>query len=674
MPGHSSEPEPAVAADLSKPRVPCYGDGESGPRVQAVYAFPADKRDRYTEVASYIPTWAAQMDQVFDKSAQQTGGTRHVRFVTDANCNLVVDKVQLTSTGDDTFGNTMTELRAMGMNRTDRRYLVWLDSTVLCGIAGYYLDDQPGSGNANNGAFPGSIARVDSGCWGLADQGESVEAHEVLHTLGGVQASAPNSTPMGHCTDGADRMCYDDGSGLQQRSVCPDSNQPYFDCNHDDYYSTKAPAGSYLATHWDTADSEFLATTDPPNVAPPPDPDPSASPGPASSPPGSLVPPTPRRPGALGGAVSRLRALNPARLLSLRQGTVHRHGSIDVPVTGRGGVPATGVGAVVLSITVKAARKGGSLSVFPAGQDKPDAASIRFAKGPRRSTTVVVPVGSDGRVRLANDSAKAHVGVDVDGWFDTDGSDAPGQVAPMTAARVLNTRSGLGGTRGRLGPKAARRFVVTGRGGVPTGGVSAVWLNLVAADATGRGSITLYPAGRHQRAVTTLTYTPHRQASTLVLATVGRSGSVVIRDRGARTHLTASVVGWVDNGSNAAEARYTTVTPTSVFDTHDPGAEPLHPGSRRDFQVTGQGEVPASGVSAVMLQVEADESTHNGSVVFFAPGRKGHAPAKVSYWKSSGAAQTVMVAVPGDGRIRLLNRAATTGLRVDVIGYYDTAS
>ena len=670
-PGRDSQPEPAVAADLSKPQVPCYGDGQSGPRVQAIYAFPADKRDRYSEMAPYIATWAAQMDQVFNKSAAQTGGTRHVRFVTDANCSLVVQKVELSSTGDDTFGNTMSELRAMGMNRTDRRYLVWMDSTVLCGIASYYVDDTQGSGNVNNGAMPGSIARVDSGCWGLADQGESVEAHELLHTLGGVQASAPNATPMGHCTDGADRMCYDDGSGLQQRSVCPDSNQAYFDCNHDDYYSTKPPDGSYLATHWDTADSEFLATTDPPTAVPPPAPDPSATPGPAGSPPGSLVPPT-RPPGELGGAVSKLRALNPARLLGGRKGAVPAHGSIDVAVTGRGGVPSTGVGAVVLSVTVRAARQAGSLSVYPTGQEQPDAASIRFGKGPPRSTTVVVPVGSDGAVRVANDAAATvHVGVDVDGWFDTDGSDATGQIAPLTAARVLNTRTGVGGDRGRLRPADSRRVVVTGRGGVPTGGVSAVWLNLVASNATGRGSVTLHPAGSHQRAVTTLAYAPRRQASTLVLATVGRRGAVIIRDKGARTHLTASVVGWVDNGSNAAEARYTTVTPTTVFDTHGSGGTPLPPGSRRSIQVTGQGGVPASGVSAVMVQVEADASTHDGSVVFFAPGQKGHAPAKFSYWKATGAAQTVMVAVSGDGRITLLNRGARTGLRIDVIGYYD---
>ena len=72
-----------------------------------------------------------------------------------------------------------------------------------------------------------------------------------------------------------------------------------------------------------------------------------------------------------------------------------------------------------------------------------------------------------------------------------------------------------------------------------------------------------------------------------------------------------------------------------------------------------------------MLQVEADHPTHDGSVIFFAPGARGHAPARVRYWKSNGAAQTVMVAVSGNGRVTLLNRAARTGLRVDVVGYYD---
>src|SRR5919106_4697311 len=39
--------------------VPCIGDGSSGFRVQAIYAYPADRTDRYDEVAPLIEGWAS---------------------------------------------------------------------------------------------------------------------------------------------------------------------------------------------------------------------------------------------------------------------------------------------------------------------------------------------------------------------------------------------------------------------------------------------------------------------------------------------------------------------------------------------------------------------------------------------------------------------------------------
>src|SRR5439155_15119837 len=98
------------------------------------------------------------------------------------------------------------------------------------------------------------------GCWGLASRGGSVEAHELLHTLGGVEPTAPHATQFGHCTDESDRMCYDDGSlGYVASASCAPANEALLDCNHDDYFNPSPPASSYLATHWDTARSDFLA-------------------------------------------------------------------------------------------------------------------------------------------------------------------------------------------------------------------------------------------------------------------------------------------------------------------------------------------------------------------------------------------------------------------------------
>ena len=78
----------------------------------------------------------------------------------------------------------------------------------------------------------------------------TVMLHEITHNLGGVQQSAPHSTPFAHCWDGSDVMCYSDGSS---------GSQPYttrrvphhrggaipqtYDCGHDDYFNPDPGAG-----------------------------------------------------------------------------------------------------------------------------------------------------------------------------------------------------------------------------------------------------------------------------------------------------------------------------------------------------------------------------------------------------------------------------------------------
>src|SRR5437867_1399841 len=95
-----------------------------------------------------------------------------------------------------------------------------MDATTYCGIGTLIGDSRTDATNYNN--TYGSYSRVDSGCWGLASSYQSVEAHELMHNLGAVQATAPHSTG-GHCYDEWDLMCYDDGAGYtMDTSQCPD--------------------------------------------------------------------------------------------------------------------------------------------------------------------------------------------------------------------------------------------------------------------------------------------------------------------------------------------------------------------------------------------------------------------------------------------------------------------
>ncbi|MCB1016254.1 MAG: S-layer homology domain-containing protein [Acidimicrobiales bacterium] len=253
-----------ASGEAATPRaIACIGNGTSGARVQAVYARGPNRRDRFTELLPEIRAAAADVEHLVNRSASRTGGERHVRWqttrrATDPTCSLDVARVAAPRGANRDFGALVQRLADLGLDRHDRKYLIWLDTaaTSCRGIATLLDDDRPGQDNFNNTSV--GYARVDDSC--LA-HGGAAETHELIHLLGAVQRSAPHASAEGHCTDEWDLLCYDDdGPGPLRTSLrCPNrARDRRLDCGSDDYFSTAPGAGSYLAAHWNSADSRFL--------------------------------------------------------------------------------------------------------------------------------------------------------------------------------------------------------------------------------------------------------------------------------------------------------------------------------------------------------------------------------------------------------------------------------
>ncbi|MGI8685975.1 MAG: FG-GAP repeat domain-containing protein [Acidimicrobiales bacterium] len=251
-------PKPAAGTD---PGVtvcdPSSGNGgDARQRTVVMYVRAADKADRYANFAASIRQWATDADSIYNNSAGETGGTRHIRFVHDSSCDPIVFNVVMPNAADDdTFGASIDAVQALGWNSSVRKYMMFVDANFYCGIGNVTGDVQPGPANDANSAP--HYGRTDAGCWN-----GSTAAHEHMHNLGGVQMSAPNSSGGWHCTDESDLMCYSDEPYYPpMTSVCAApvyTPAVRFDCRHDDYFSTNPPAGSYLAQNWNSANSLFL--------------------------------------------------------------------------------------------------------------------------------------------------------------------------------------------------------------------------------------------------------------------------------------------------------------------------------------------------------------------------------------------------------------------------------
>ncbi|MEO7804202.1 MAG: hypothetical protein ABIS18_07400 [Actinomycetota bacterium] len=154
------------------------------------------------------------------------------------------------------FNAMINALSFRGYNSSSRKYLIFMDSSNAdyCGLGDLQPDDQPGLANANNMGPSYAVLW----CWDGA-----TAAHELMHTLGAVQDSAPHSTSRqgggGHCTDDFDVMCYKDADSVTMTYACPsvfDDN--FLDCRNDDYFHTSPTASNYLSNHWNTANSSWL--------------------------------------------------------------------------------------------------------------------------------------------------------------------------------------------------------------------------------------------------------------------------------------------------------------------------------------------------------------------------------------------------------------------------------
>ncbi len=257
-----------------------------------------------------------------------------------------------------------------------------------------------------------------------------------------------------------------------------------------------------------------------------------------------------------GPAVGGLGTLTPARILDTRNGTGGTTGpvapgqTVALSVLGAGGLPPSGIGAVVLNVTATAPTAPGFLTIYPAGATQPNTANLNFVAGQTVPNLVIAPVGAGGVVDIFNDAHGGSVQIvaDVSGWFAAAPSGpAAGGLGTLTPARILDTRNGTGGTTGPVAPGQTVHLSVLSAGGVPSSGVGAVVLNVTATAPTAPGFLTVYPAGATQPNTASLNFVAGQTVPNLVIAPVGAGGVVnIFNDAGGGSvQIVADVSGWL---------------------------------------------------------------------------------------------------------------------------------
>jgi hypothetical protein len=390
--------------------------------------------------------------------------------------------------------------------------------------------------------------------------------------------------------------------------------------------------------------------------------------------PGEVITPPPPTNG-----IGQFHPTAPARILDTRFGIGGVSGRItggtskvvDVTV---GDIPATGVSAVALNVTVTGPTAGGFLTLYPAGTARPTASNINYSVGQTIANMTVVKVGASGNVRVYA-SGTTHVIFDVVGWYHAT-TPQHGHVGAtlfnaLRPARVLDTRYGIGGVTGRIAGGTSRVIDVTGVGGVPGSGVAAVALNVTVTGSGQAGFLTIYPSGTARPTTSNINYAAGQTIANMSLVKVGSDGKVrVYADK--TTHVIFDVVGWFAPNDPDAGGEMSPMTPTRILDTrYGIGGITgrIAGGTWKAVNILGVGGVPAKGVAAVKLNVTVTGATQGGYLTLYPSGTSRPTASNLNYASGQTIAAMAIAKVGSDGKIRVF-AAGTTHVIFDVIGFY----
>ena len=360
----------------------------------------------------------------------------------------------------------------------------------------------------------------------------------------------------------------------------------------------------------------------------------------------------------------------PTRIVDTRTGVGGRSTPLaatanwSLAVAGRSGVP-TDARAVVLNVSSVSATAATFLTVWPSGTTRPRTTSLIPAPGRTVQNLVVTEVGSDGGVQFSVGGGTTHLLVDVVGYM---APLAGAQLAPVTPARIVDTRNGTGAPTGKLAAARELQVQVTGRGGVPSDATSVV-VNVTTAQPTAATDLTVWPTGTARPAGATTSTTTGRMVTTLAVVRVGTGGKVSLRHGSGSTHVVLDVVGWFGGG---APLRYRPAAPTRLLDTRSSTGGAFRRVSTTqpvELQVTNLGGVPA-GITAALLTVVAVKPSVATSLTVYPSGSTKPSLTNVSANASEIVANTVLARLGADGAVTIANGAGLTDVVVDLVGWF----
>ncbi len=322
-------------------------------------------------------------------------------------------------------------------------------------------------------------------------------------------------------------------------------------------------------------------------------------------------------------------------------------GVLTIKVAGVSGIP-TNATTAYMNVTAVGATAPSYITLYPAGTSRPVVSSLNLSSAAPVSNLVALPLPSSGTyvgsVSIYNNSGSTNVIVDVEGYTQDPSSSTEGQyVALASPIRVLDTRCSqpsyyntnksycnslppANSSLKTLQAGESEAVTVGGVGSIPDT-ASAVVVNQTVAMPQSSGYFTLYPDGHTLPTASSLNWVTGETRANQAIVGLGNNGYIDLYSS-ATANAVLDVSGYYTGNTGSSSttgSNSVAISPVRICDTRSGNpsnlsgsqaqcnGHTLAAGQLLSVKVAGVGNVPTSGVTAVVLNLTAlDEAAGSG--------------------------------------------------------------
>lgn len=264
-------------------------------------------------------------------------------------------------------------------------------------------------------------------------------------------------------------------------------------------------------------------------------------------------------------------------------------------------------------------------------------------------------------------------------------SPSAGEFVPVPAVNIVTSANGVGWS-GPIQPGQTHTITVAGVAGVPSTGVSAVLLRVgtwgSASSGDDNGNVWVWPTGTQRPDWAVVANAPHGStADNSAFIELGTGGQISFYDgpSAQAVQVVVSVQGYVtSSASTVGGARFSALNPRRIIDTSNGTggrSTPLTNAQTWDFHLLGSGGLPASGVSAAVINFGARGTSTNcwAQIQPTGTSQSNSSYPRVNTYATYAAQQLAVVQTNSSGNVTMSTDCPSVDLYADVEGYYATA-